>query len=292
MPSTTDFTGPISILNQNHGLVSRLRRAATVTGSPKATRTLRFIRRFNTTKASRISVAATSGTCAPPDTGCKTRRRSRLWVRRSIRTKWASPDPACLVYRLSQKPSASLSVPGIRLRVRRRSESSGRRTSNMVCSTPGPAPYQLIRSRFHLSQADRGQSNSTYDQFRVSVASYESSPEVSPFSREFDYRAGKRRTEVLSRDELAGLEPVPRQSHVQYVPFGRYARATAKQRTPAAIAPANAASVAPPIHRTSLRTTSESPRNPAVPYYSETQPDQYPDTLPIQPVSTSSIESR
>lgn len=98
------------------------------------------------------------------------------------------PDSSCLAYRLSKAPyrklfelvwgadSFSITWPeGI----------------DRICSTPGPPPdsdpYPV-----HLSVSDRQLADRVYDGFGLSVAAYEASPEVSPFTSKYDYvQAGK-----------------------------------------------------------------------------------------------------
>ena len=179
------------------------------------------------------------------------------------------PDPACLVYRLSQSLYRPLfeSVWGPQaFRIQWPPD------VEQVCSTPGPAP---VSDPFpvHLSKADRGQSNSTYDQFGLSVAMYEASPEVSPFSSKFDYALANADKPVLSRDELAGWNLFRGKAMCNTCHLDG-TESTAKQRNPAAIAPANAASVAP-LFTDFTSNNLGLPRNPAIPFYSETQPDQY-----------------
>jgi hypothetical protein len=109
------------------------------------------------------------------------------------------PDPACLAYRLSQSPYRPLfeSVWGEQaFRIQWPPD------VEQVCGTPGPAPAS-DPFPVHLSKVDHGQSNSTYDQFGLSIARYEASPEVSPFSSKFDYALANPDKPVLSRDELA-----------------------------------------------------------------------------------------
>jgi cytochrome c peroxidase len=179
------------------------------------------------------------------------------------------PDPACLVYRLSQSLYRPLfeSVWGTQaFRIQWPPD------VEQACSTPGPAP---VSDPFpvHLSTADRGQSNSTYDQFGLSVASYESSPEVSPFSSKFDYALANPDKPVLSRDELAGWNLFRGKAMCNTCHLDGTEN-TAKQRNPAAIAPANAASVAP-LFTDFTSNNLGVPGNPAIPFYSESQPDQY-----------------
>src|SRR5258706_2053118 len=74
-----------------------------------------------------------------------------------------------------------------------------------VCWTTGAAkPSDSLP--VHLSRVDRGRANATYDQFALSIAIYEASPEISPFSSKFDYAIAHPDQQVLSPDEQAGWD--------------------------------------------------------------------------------------
>jgi cytochrome c peroxidase len=180
------------------------------------------------------------------------------------------PDTACLVYRLSHSLYRPLfeSVWGPQaFRIQWPPD------VEQVCSTPGPAPVSDPLP-VHLSQPDRGQSNSTYDQFGQSVALYEASPEVSPFSSKFDYALANPDKRVFSRDELAGWNLFRGKAMCNTCHLDGTEN-TAKLRSPAAaIAPANAASVAP-LFTDFTSNNLGVPGNPAIPFYSETEPDKY-----------------
>jgi cytochrome c peroxidase len=100
------------------------------------------------------------------------------------------PDSACLAYRLSKAPYRKLfeTVWG-------RDSFSIQWPSEIesICATPGPPtdgdPYPV-----HLSVADRQRADHVYDDFGLTAAAYEASPEVSPFTSKYDYvQAGKSR---------------------------------------------------------------------------------------------------
>jgi len=179
------------------------------------------------------------------------------------------PDSACVVRRLFQSVYRSLfeSVWG---------EQAFRiqwpRDVEQVCGTPGPAP---VSDPFpvHLSKVDRGQSNSTYDQFALSIAMYEASPEVSPFSSKFDYALANQDKAVLSPDELAGWNLFRGKAGCNTCHLDGTEN-TAKQRNSALMTPASAASVAP-FFTDFTSNNLGLPRNLAIPYYSESQPDKY-----------------
>src|SRR5467141_2457262 len=98
------------------------------------------------------------------------------------------PDSACLAYRLSKAPYRRLfdAVWG--------ADSFAIRWPadvEKVCATPGP-PSNDDQHPVHLSVADRQRADRVYDGFGLAVASYEASPEVSPFTSKYDYvQAGK-----------------------------------------------------------------------------------------------------
>src|SRR5260370_22434959 len=175
------------------------------------------------------------------------------------------PDTACVMSRLSQSLYRPLfeSVWGEQaFRIQWPPD------VEKVCSTPGPAtasdPFPV-----HLSKVDRGQSNSTYDQFGLSIAMYEASPQVSPFSSKFDYALANADKPVLSPDELAGWNLFRGRAMCNTCHLDGTEN-TSKQGNSAAATPANAASVAPlftdfPSNNLGL------PRNPDIPYYKESQ---------------------
>jgi cytochrome c peroxidase len=112
----------------------------------------------------------------------------------------ANPDTACVVWKASQSGYASLVTaiwgpqsfaihwPG---------------NVATVCAKPGPPPA-TDPFPVHLTSIERGISNSTYDHLAMSMATYESSAAVSPFSSKFDaYLAGNAN---LSASELRGYE--------------------------------------------------------------------------------------
>jgi cytochrome c peroxidase len=181
----------------------------------------------------------------------------------------ALPDPACLVYRLSQSPYRPLfeTVWGAQaFRIQWPSD------VEPACATPGPAlpsdPFPV-----HLSKADRGQSDSTYDQFGLSAAMYEASPEVSPFSSKFDYALANPDKSVLSPDEFAGWNLFRGKAMCNTCHLDGTEN-TGKQRTPAPIAPANAAGVAP-LFTDFTSNNLGLPKNLAIPFYNETRQDKY-----------------
>jgi cytochrome c peroxidase len=181
----------------------------------------------------------------------------------------ALPDPACLVYRLSQsgyRPFLESVWGGQAFRIQ------WPPNVEQVCSRPGPAaasdPLPV-----HLSKLDRGQSDSTYDQFGLAVAAYEAAPEVSPFSSKFDYALANPDKSVLTADELAGWNLFRGKAMCNTCHLDGMQN-TAKQPSPVRIAPADAASVAP-LFTDFTSNNIGVPRNPAIPFFDESRQDKY-----------------
>jgi cytochrome c peroxidase len=179
------------------------------------------------------------------------------------------PDTACVVYRLSHSQYRTLfeAVWGAQaFRVQWPGD------VERVCGTPGPAkagdPLPV-----HLSKGDRGQANSTYDQFGLSIALYEASPEVSPFSSKFDYALAHPDEPVLTADESAGWSLFRGKGMCNTCHLDGTENSN-KQRNPAAVSPANAASVAP-LFTDFTSNNLGLPRNTAIPFYGETQRDRF-----------------
>src|SRR5437763_6011425 len=92
------------------------------------------------------------------------------------------PDIACAVYRASQRPYRALfervwgpqafaiGWPG---------------DVEQVCDRPGPPPASAPMP-VHLGSLDRGRAGVTFDQMAQSIAGYEASAEVTPFTSKFE----------------------------------------------------------------------------------------------------------
>jgi cytochrome c peroxidase len=93
----------------------------------------------------------------------------------------ALPDAACAVYRVSQRPYRGLfeSVWGAQSFA-----ISWPEDVDKVCDTPGPPPDGVPPVR--LDPIDRGRANATFDQMAQSIANYEVSAEVTPFTSKYD----------------------------------------------------------------------------------------------------------
>lgn len=114
----------------------------------------------------------------------------------------ALPDPACAVYRISRSRYRPLfeAVWG--------PQSFAIRWPNdveQVCSTAGPPPANDTLP-VHLDSIQRGIASRTYDHMVLAMASYEASPDVSPFSSRFDSALANPNQQILTADEIAGWQ--------------------------------------------------------------------------------------
>jgi cytochrome c peroxidase len=170
-----------------------------------------------------------------------------------------NPDSACVVWKVSQGGYASL----VEL-VGGPQSFAINWPANVatVCATPGPAPAS-DPFPVQLSAQDRGTSNATFDHITLAVASYESGPEVSPFSSKFDaWLAGNT---TLTPTEQAGYDLFNGKAHCnQCHSDGNPINSTGLA----------AADVAPML--TDFTSANIGlPKNLAIPYYCESTPDQY-----------------
>ena len=159
------------------------------------------------------------------------------------------PDSACLAYRLSKAPYRKLFelVWGPDSFVIAWPSDVER-----ICSTPAPpkddAPYPV-----HLSTADRQRSDHVYDSFALSVAAYEASPEVSPFTSKYDLvQAG---TDKFTSEEARG-----------YALFRGKARCNECHR--------DGGPGEEPLFTDFTASNLGVPRNPALQFYFEAAPDK------------------
>src|SRR5216684_1875452 len=109
-------------------------------------------------------------------------------------------DLACAVFRVSQSPyraffeevwgpqSFAVTWPA---------------NIEQVCSTPGPPPSNDPLP-VHLSAVDRGIVSDTYDHMALSIAQYDTTQDVSPFSSKFDFALAHPDQHILSIKEQAG----------------------------------------------------------------------------------------
>ncbi|MGZ3573880.1 MAG: cytochrome-c peroxidase [Vulcanimicrobiaceae bacterium] len=176
-------------------------------------------------------------------------------------SEMANMESACVVRRISQRPYRSLFE-----------EVLGPRSFNIawpanvdtICSRPNSNPALRIGSEVpgpnqtayvvHLQQRDRVQVEYTFDAMAQAIAAFEASPEVSPFSSKVDaFLAGKTR---LTASEQRG-----------YALFNGKAKC-------------NTCHIDPKGDKRPLFTDETTgnlgiPKNPAMAYYRQTQPDAY-----------------
>jgi cytochrome c peroxidase len=110
------------------------------------------------------------------------------------------PDPACMAYRASQRPYRVLfeSIWG-----KQAFAMAWPADIEEACNRPGPPPAG-DPTPVRLSPTDRGIAATTFDQIAMSIAQFEVSHEVSPFSSKFDAVQGG--TAQLTAQEKQGYE--------------------------------------------------------------------------------------
>jgi cytochrome c peroxidase len=158
------------------------------------------------------------------------------------------PDIACAVYRASQRPYHDLfqKVWGAQAFA-----IAWPNDVEQVCSRPGPPPAN-DPNPVHLSDADRGRAASTFDQMAQSIAGYEASAEVTPFTSKFDaVMAGKAQ---FTPDEQAG-----------YALFRGKANCNSCHR--------DGGPGEDPLFTDFTASNIGTPANPQLPYYLEEKPD-------------------
>jgi len=174
------------------------------------------------------------------------------------------PDTACVVWRLSQSPYRSFfeAVWGKQAFTITWPDNIGQ-----VCGRPGP-PSKNDLLPVHLTQTDRGRSNATYDQFALSIAAYEAAPDISPFSSKFDYALANPDLQVLTPDELAGWDLFRGKAKCNTCHLdGTESRA-------GKIGPRDVGSKAP-LFTDFTSSNLGVPRNGSIPYFSESNRDEY-----------------
>jgi cytochrome c peroxidase len=92
------------------------------------------------------------------------------------------PDPACAVYRISQRPYRALfeAVWG-----KQSFAITWPTDVGSICDTPAPASSG-DQQALHLDAVGRGIARAAFDGMALSIAAFEASPEVSAFSSKFD----------------------------------------------------------------------------------------------------------
>jgi cytochrome c peroxidase len=158
------------------------------------------------------------------------------------------PDIACAVYRASQRPYRALfeSVWGPQAFA-----ISWPIDVEKVCDRPGP-PAAAEPLPVHLSPTDRGRVGTTFDQMAQSIAGYEASAEVTPFTSKFDaVRANKVQ---FTAQEQQG-----------YALFRGQARCNECHR--------DGGPGEDPLFTDFTASNIGTPANPRLPYYEENRPD-------------------
>jgi len=184
------------------------------------------------------------------------------------------PDSACVVYRLSQSAYERLFE-----RVWGAQSFAITWPANVeeVCAKPGPAPANDPLP-VHLGASDRKTSNTAYARLVVSMAAYEATPDVSPFSSKLDYATAHPKEHVLTDEELAGEKL-----------FRGKGKCDTCHLTPSNLAAKSIPTPGPSIDPRHLFKSQERgqvftdfqdhnigiPANYTLPYYCETKPDQY-----------------
>jgi cytochrome c peroxidase len=158
------------------------------------------------------------------------------------------PDIACAVYRASRRPYRDLfqQVWGAQ------AFAIGWPSDvEQVCARPGPPPVGDPKP-VHLNDLDRGRAAASFDQMAQSIASYEASAEVTPFTSKFDaVMAGKAK---FTPDEQAG-----------YTLFRGKANCNSCHR--------DGGPGEDPLFTDFTASNIGVPANPQLPYYVEDKPD-------------------
>ncbi len=146
-----------------------------------------------------------------------------------------------------------------------------------VCPTRGPPPAGDLLP-VHLSAVDRGTSNSTFDHLVLSIAAAEASPDVSPFSSKFDHAVTLSQQSVLSREEFAGRELFRGKAKCNTCHLDGTQNTPGASTRPTPASSRNVLSNNPntgPLFTDFQAHNIGVPANHALPYYCETEPDQY-----------------
>jgi cytochrome c peroxidase len=158
------------------------------------------------------------------------------------------PDIACAVYRASQRPYRALfeKVWGPQAFA-----IGWPNDVEQVCARPGPPPA-ADPTPVHLGALDRGRAGTTFDQMAQSIAGYEASAEVTPFTSKFDA-------------VLAGKAQFTPQEQVGYDLFRGKAQCNACHR--------DGGPGEDPLFTDFTASNIGTPPNPRLPYYVENRPD-------------------
>ncbi|MCU1260284.1 MAG: putative methylamine utilization protein MauG [Bryobacterales bacterium] len=159
-------------------------------------------------------------------------------------------DSACMVYRMSQRPYRSMAE---RLWGAQAFSVHWPANTEKLCDRPGPAPAQDPLP-LHLAAVDRGIAQTTFDRIAEAIAAFEGSPEVNPFSAKYDYvMAGKAE---FTPDEKTGYELFRSKT--------THCNECHRDGGPGE----------EPLFTDFTASNLGVPRNPALPFYQESAPDQ------------------
>jgi cytochrome c peroxidase len=160
------------------------------------------------------------------------------------------PDVACAVYRASQRPYRALfeTVWGPQAFV-----IAWPGDVELICDRPGPPPASDPLP-VHLNSLDRGRAMSTFDQMAQSIAGYEASAEVTPFTSKFDA-------------VLAGKAQFTTQEQAGYDVFRGKAKCNECHR--------DGGPGEDPLFTDFTASNIGTPANPRLPYYAEDRPDAF-----------------
>jgi cytochrome c peroxidase len=140
-----------------------------------------------------------------------------------------------------------------------------------LAATPGPPPAGGNPNPVlaMLSPEDQNLVISDYDHAAQSMAAYEASTEVSPFSSKFDFALANPTFSVLTSDELAGWNLFRGKGHCNTCHLDG-----TQNITTGMITPADAADVAP-LFTNFTSANIGTPQNYALPFLYENHPDQF-----------------
>jgi len=177
----------------------------------------------------------------------------------------ANPDSACVVWKISQSAYKSFfeTIWGVgSLEIAWPSNIAS------ICSTPaGAASLGGNSTPVVLSTSDRTLSDKDFDEFGLSIAAYESSQSVSPFTSKFDYYLANKAT--LTPQEANGYELFRGKGSCNTCHLdGRSSTLLGGSDT------GQAASVQPMFTDTTYNNLGL-PKNVRLPWYSEDTPDQW-----------------
>jgi cytochrome c peroxidase len=160
------------------------------------------------------------------------------------------PDIACAVYRASQRSYRALFE---RVWGPQAFAIAWPSDVEQVCDQPGPPPPSNSLP-VHLSPLDRGRAGTTFDQMAQSIAGYEASAELTPFTSKYDA-------------VLAGKAKFMPQEQLGYDLFRGKAQCNSCHR--------DGGPGEDPLFTDFTASNIGTPANPRLPYYAEDKPDAF-----------------